>query len=263
MRLWTVFLLAAALLCGTAASAATDTRRLTADERALFEKLLCDQPTMQGQDLTCVRLLGYSGQTAGATLSLDSIAFGSFSKAGADEAYLTYGSSIEPHANNFGGGVLLARAGNSWQLVTWYPGGQMDDCLALPGGGKTKMLCLAGYTGQGEEDSSIWVRELPFDNDIAVIKAQDQRGLGGDVAPSICADPSAAVLLSIDALKRAADPAVFAVATITYATAGDAAEACKRGKFANVKEQKGEAKVVLDGGNAKAITPLQFAPTDY
>ena len=124
------------------------------------------------------------------------------------------------------------------------------------------MLCLAGYTGEGEEDSSIWVKELPFDHDIAVLKAQDQRGIGSDVAPDACGS-AAVVLLSIDSLKRAKDPAAFAVASITYATAKDAAEACKRGKFADVRETKGAVKIVLEQGGAKAITPLQFAPTDY
>jgi|SRR5579871_4124514 len=262
MKIKIAFLLAAALFSGTAANAATDTRKLTADERAQFERLLCDKPTMQGTDLTCGALRGYPGDTAGATLSLDSIAYGSFSKAGADEAYLSYGSSVEPHANNFGGGVLLTRAGSDWRLVDWYPGGQMDDCLALPGGGKTKMLCLAGYTGQGEEDSSVWLMELPFDNDVAVLKAQDQRGMGSDIAPDAC-NGTAAVLLSIDALKRAKDPAGFAVAPITYATAKDTADACKAGKFADVKESKGEVKFVLEQGGAKAITPMPFAPTDY
>ena len=265
MRIRIAFLVAVSLFSGTAANAATDTRKLTADERAQFERLLCDKPTMQGTDLTCGALRGYPGDpgaTAGATLSLDSIAYGSFSKAGADEAYLSYGSSVEPHANNFGGGVLFARAGSDWRLVNWYPGGQMDDCLALPGGGKTKMLCLAGYTGQGEDDSSIWLRELPLDNDVAVVKAQDQRGMGSDVAPDACS-ATAAVLLSIDALERSTDPAAFAVAPITYATAKDTAEACKHGKFADVKESKGEVKIVLEQGEAKAITPMQFAPTDY
>ena len=262
MRIWTAFLLAVALFSGTAATAATDTRQLTTDERALFERLLCDKPTMRAKDLTCAAIRGYPSDAAGATLSLYSIAYGSFSKAGADEAYLSYNSSIEPHANNFGGGVLLARAGSAWRLVDWYPGGQMDDCLALAGGGRTKMLCLAEYTGQGEEDSSIWVKELPFDHDIAVLKAQDQRGIGNDIAPEICAD-TAAVLLSIDSLKRAKDPAAFAVASITYATAKDATEACKRGNFADVRENKGEVKIVLEQGRAKAITPLRFAPTDY
>ena len=265
MKIRIAFLLAAALFSATAASAGTDTRKLTADEQAQFQPLLCDKPTMQGTDLTCGALLGYPGDpgaTAGATLSLDSIAFGSFSKAGADEAYLTYDSSVEPHANNFGGGVLFARADLGWRLVNWYPGGQMDDCLALPGGGKTKMLCLAGYTGQGEDDSSVWVRELPFDNDFAVLKAQDQRGIGNDVAPDACSG-TAAVLLSIDALKRSGDAAAFALAPITYATAKDVADACKAGKFADVRESKGEVKIVLDQGKPSAITPMPFAPTDY
>ena len=220
---------------------------------------------MQGTDLTCAALRGYPGDpgaTAGATLSLDSISYGSFSKAGAEEAYLSYGSSIEPHANNFGGGVLLTRAGSDWRLVDWYPGGQMDDCLALPGEGKTKMLCLAGYTGQGEDDSSIWLRELPFDHDVAVLKAQDQRGMGSDVTPDACGG-TAAVLLSIDGLERSKSPTAFAVAPITYAAAKDVADACKAGRFADVKERKGEVKIVLEQGGAKAITPLTFAPTDY
>lgn len=264
MKIRIAFLLAAALFSGTAANAATDTRKLTADERAQFERLLCDKPTMQGTDLTCGALRGYPGDpgaTAGATLSLDSISYGSFSDEGEDEAYLSYGSSVEPHANNFGGGVLFARAGSGWQLVGWYPGGQMDDCLALPGGGKARMLCLDDYTGQGEEDSSVWVRELPFDGDIAVLKAQDDRYMN-NIVPDACSD-NAPVLLSIDALKRSRDATAFALVPITYATAKDTADACKAGKFADVKESKGEVKIVLEQGGAKAITPMPFAPTDY
>jgi len=174
-----------ALFSRTAASAAADTRQLTTDERALFERLLCDKPTMQGKDLTCAGLPGYPGDTAVATLSLDSIAYGLFSDGGADEAYLSYSSSVEPYDNNFGGGVLLAHACGSWRPVDWYPGGQMHNCLALPGGGTARMLCLAGATGQGEVHSSIWVRELPFDHDIAMLKAQDQRGIGNHFAPIV------------------------------------------------------------------------------
>jgi hypothetical protein len=262
LRVFLAFSLTAMCFAGAAAAQATDTRRLTPDERATFEGLLCDGAKMQGKDLVCGTLHGYPGHPRGATLSLFAIAFGSFSKAGADEAYLSYGSSVEPHANNFGGGVLLAREGGAWRLVHWYPGGQMDNCLALPGAGKTRMLCLTGYTGMGEEDSSLWVKAPPFGHDVAVLKAQDQRGVGNGIAPDVCAEQKpAALLLSIDALKRSAD--AFAVAAITYATAKDVLEACRRTGFAQVRETKGEAKIVVDGTRVKALTPMRFALTDY
>ncbi|HUB96037.1 MAG TPA: hypothetical protein VL993_08975, partial [Stellaceae bacterium] len=214
----------------------------------------------------CGAMKGYPGNPKGATLSLYAIAYGSFTAAGADEAYLSYGSSVEPHANNFGGGVLLAREGGAWRVVHWYPGGQMDNCLALPAAGKTRMLCLSGWTGQGELDSSLWVKEAPFAQDRAVLKAQDQRGVAADhgIAPDICGeDQPAPLLLSIDALKRAEDSSAFAVASIRYATAKDVREACTRTGFARLRVTKGEVKIVVDKGRVKAIAPLRFAPTDY
>ena len=260
MRIALSLLLAAALVRAPTAAAATDTRPLTANERATFEKLLCDFPIMQGKELACAALREYPRSTVGATLSLYAIAYGSFARAGADEAYLSYGSSVEPHSSNYGGGVLFVRVDGSWRLVKWYPGQQMDNCLALPGAGQTKMLCLAGWTGQGETDTSLWVRELPFTHDMAVLKAQDDRDTGSDI---MCPDlPAAPMLLSIDALKRSRDPAAFAVASITYATAKDAAEACRHGGFAHVRTNKGEATIVIERGRVRAIVPLRFAPSD-
>jgi hypothetical protein len=260
VRIALSLLLAAALVRAPTATAATDTRPLTANERATFEKLLCDSPTMQGKELACTALREYPRGTVGATLSLNAITYGSFSRAGADEAYLSYGSSVEPHSNNNGGGVLLARSGEAWRLVKWYPGELMDNCLALPGAGQTKMLCLAGWTGQGETDTSLLVKEMPFERDVAVLSAQDDRDTGSDI---MCGDlPAAPMLLSIDALKRSGDPAAFAVALLTYATAKDAASACAHGGFTHVRTNKGEATIVIERGHARAIVPLRFAPSD-
>ncbi|HXQ54101.1 MAG TPA: hypothetical protein VN802_23605 [Stellaceae bacterium] len=254
--------LALVLCVGVAAAAEPgDTRPLAGDEEAAFLPLLCQKPVAQkGGEHACAGFVGYPGGAQhGASLSLTAIAVGPFSAQNADEAYITYFSMVEPHANNFGGGVLLRRAKGAWRLVRWYPGGQMGDCIALPGDGPRRMLCRDGYTGMGEIDSSVWIKRLPFDHDQAVLKAQDQRGAGVP-CPS---GRGQALLLSIDKLKRSDAPDEVAVAEITYLAPQDFARACGRGDFSGVAETKGEVKFALRNGRVTAIAPLKFAPTDY
>jgi len=260
-----IALSAAVLLCSAAACFAQsqgDARRLTAAETAAIIPLLCQNPVSQKDgDYACTAIIGYPDSAPNdATISLDAITYGAFTTANADEAYVSYTASFEPHANNFGGGIALARSGDRWRLESWYPGHQMSDCLALPDTGTQRMLCRGTYEGMGEADSSVWIRQVPFDHDQAILKAQDQRQSDTNLP---CETPTRAILLSIGALKRSDDPHVFAVVPITYAAAPDLARACLRKDFKDVAETRGEARFVLQDGKLKALTPVHFAPPDY
>jgi len=257
-----------------AARAATDPRPLTPAEQRSFLPLVCAHPLLGKTQNNCRGVLGTDAPVNGAaTLSLDAIAYGGFSRAGADEAYITYAADFEPHASNFGGGLLFARDRGRWHRVRWYSGGQMDHCLALPGVGAARMLCLAGWSGQGEVDSSVWIDRVPPDNAdnafakaaTAVLKAQDDREAGFEQPAGNyqCGLRHAGegVLLSIDELTRA--PGVFAISHITYAAPRDADAACRGKSFADVRESKGTVRYVLKGGTVIAQPPVPFAKTDY
>jgi hypothetical protein len=208
------------------------------------------------------------------TLSLDAIAYGAFTKAGTDQAYVTYTSDFEPHANNMGGGILFERQGRQWHLIRWIHGGQMDRCVALPPEIPQRMLCLTGYAGMGEVDSSVWVDRVASSKDdklasIAILKAQDDREAdnnadGSEVYEcSLRHSPHEAVLLSVDDLRRSTKPGIFAVSKITYVTARDADAACRKKHFEDAKETTDAVFYRLVQGKIVAQSPATFAHTDY
>jgi len=254
-----------------------DSRAIRADEQKVFFSLVCTKQTLHDKNNNCAGVVGYpegSPVDGAVSISLDAIAYGSFTQP--NQAYVTYTSvSLEAHADNFGGGILFARAAGKWKLVRWYRGGQMDHCLALPAADLQTMLCLSGYTGQGETDSSIWLRRVPKTNDapfwkasISVLKAQDAREAGvseppGNYQCTIKRAKGEAILLSIDDLKRSKMPGVFAESSVTYVSAGDANEACRQGQFADVRETKGIVRYRLQGTKVVAVSPAQFAKADY
>src|ERR1700743_1457343 len=141
--------LASVLAAPAARAADGDSRPLTGAEQRIFFPLVCGKPVRHDKDNTCARVLGYPGTAPGddpVNLSLDAIAYGAFTAAGTAQPYVSYPASFEPHADNFGGGILFARAGAGWRLKRWSPGGQMQTCLALPGAPQ-RMLCLSGWAG--------------------------------------------------------------------------------------------------------------------
>ena len=258
-----------------ASDADHDSRRLTAAEQKTFFPLVCNKPILHDKENSCAALNSYPGDTPTfdkSSLSLDAIAYGSFTSVAADQAYVTYSADFEPHVNNFGGGILFERTTGRWKLIRWYPGGQMDRCLALPLAGTLNMLCLSGYTGQGEVDSSVWLQHIPQSNErnvqlkamAAILKAQDDRESGNSNYQ--CAMKRAkneAILLSIDNLKRSKTPGFFAESSVTYVTVRDEKVACIKGEFADVKETRAVVRYELHGGKIFPVTPIKFAPTDY
>ena len=151
----------------------------------------------------------------------------------------------------------------------------MDRCVALPPGKNQRMLCLSGYSGSGEFDSSVWLRTVPRPEaadqhrDPAVLKAQDDREKGdpdegdGNYQCTLPRQPHQAILLSIDNLRRSHAPGTLAQADIVYAKARDATRACKTKHFANVPETKAVLRFKLVGGKVVALVPEPFAKSDY
>jgi hypothetical protein len=258
---------------------AHDPHKITADELRTFLPVVCQGAKKTKDGYACAALPGYPSdgaaynehtKKASGEITLDAVALGSFTAKGADEAYLTY-SGLEPHANNFGGGILLRRANGKWNPARWVPGGQMDNCVALPDAGPQRMLCLSGYGGMGETDSSVWVFDLtPLTGKsefkrTKVLAAQDGREAGGD-ASYYCDNAVRAkrdLLLSIDDLTRAHEPGALATSKITTAAADDVRDACKANKFSDVGTKDGSVRYRLVNGAVHVDPAPHFAPVDY
>jgi hypothetical protein len=275
-------LLIASLLLSTAAVAApvpgsaNDPHKLSASEMHLFLSAICRGGVPTKHAFHCKALNFYptdgaafnakSGSGAG-EISLDAIAYGHFTAPNAQEAYVTY-SGLEPHSDGFGGGILLRGADSGWKVVRWFPGGQMDQCVALPDPGPQRMLCLSGYTGQGEADSSVWLIDLTGSGGtlkrVNVLKAQDGRqGSNDDYYCKPAVSSHRPMLLSIDDLKRGREDGVLAVSNISYAATADVGEACAQHHFADMGEHNGTVRYRYVQGNIKIDPPPKFAAVDY
>ncbi|HMD02634.1 MAG TPA: hypothetical protein VKG44_06655 [Candidatus Baltobacteraceae bacterium] len=252
-----------------AAAAANDSRPLTPGEQATLLPLVCSEPRAAAHGETqCSSLIGYPGSNrSGGRFGLTAIIV--FTRAGLDQAYATYSSANESHANNFGGGVLFAHSDARWKLLKWFPGRQMDPCVAVPGGRGLKMLCSSGWGGQGENDTSVWVSSIPPSagnaaSDAAgdvILQAEDTRGMGGGVE-SGCeyrVPKGQVMLLSIDSLTRTGSTPYFAKAQVTYLTAADIASACNGSHTQRVRETKASIQFREQNGRVTVATPLAFS----
>ena len=254
-----LFLILILPLIATASGIENDTHPLTTDEKNTFIPLVCEKPSKQNKTNHCAKVIGFpldSGENVeNADLSLNAVAYGSFTRQNADEAYLTYHSpSLEPHANNFGGGILFERVNDRWKLIKWFRGGQMKSCLAFQVDGRQNMLCLDGYAGQGEVDSSIWVEQVPAVSESTerklILGAQDHRKAvdQGNYQCGLKRAKDEGILMAVHDLKRSQVPGFFAEASVTYATAHDVNSACRKGRFAQVKETSGVVRFFLKDG---------------
>lgn len=292
LRIFCVAIFVLVIGCAPPAFAAAskhDPRPLSTAEIETFLPLVCDKFTLKAEtipklkDYYCKNLLRKtdcrtvdSDEITKDTkiISLAAIIYGSMTAAGTDEAYLTYFSGFGTHAEGYGGGILFKRIGRQWRLIKWFPGGQMDECVALPGHGPQSMLCLSGYEGQGEKDSSTWIERVTKTRKglsvsrEAVAKAQDQRDTIDIDEPDSypCAlggTAHKAMLLSIHDLRRSSEPGIFAASKITYATADSVYSACSQNHFEKVKTEAGVIRYAIRNGKITAITPLKFSKPDY
>ena len=252
-----------------------DPHKLSAQELRLFLPAICRSSFATKKGFQCAALIRYPAdgaafdarsESASDGLTLDAVAYGHFTSPSAQEAYITY-SGLEPHSDGFGGGILLRGSDDGWKPVRWLPGGQMDRCVALPDPGPQRMLCLSGYTGMGETDSSVWVLDFGTDGKLRradVLKAQDGRESGnGDYYCKGAAASHRNMLLSIDDLTRSHEDGVLAVSKITYAAAADVGAACAHGQFAKLDERDGVLRYRFVQGAIKLDPPPKFAPVDY
>ena len=198
------------------------------------------------------------------------VAYGHFTTPNAQEAYVTY-SGLEPHSDNFGGGILLRGSDGGWKPVRWIAGGQMDHCVAFPDPGPQRMLCLSGYAGMGETDSSVWVLDFGADGKLQradVLKAQDGREAAssgnGDYYCKGAVASHRAMLLSIDDLMRSHEDGVLAVSKISYATAADVGAACAHNQFSAIwASRTAWCAIASCRARIKIDPPPKFAPVDY
>jgi hypothetical protein len=249
---------------------------MTSAERATFMRLTCRSATYSAATggHHCSLLIGYSPKAAVDDFGLESVAYGSFTRAGADQAYVTYSTMNEPHAYNFGGGILFDRTGGDWQLVRWYPGGQMDRCVSLPGDGRLRMLCLSGFLQEGELSSTVWVRTLPASGDhralsdatLVLLSVDDTRNMSSFLRPAApkCrsqADYKTKVIL-IDTLQRSTKPGFFAQSAVTYVTPKEAYDACKTRSWAKIDGQKTTVYYALKNAEVKVDSPIAIGMPD-
>jgi hypothetical protein len=266
---WIVALLLLAAGVARAPIDRHDARALTRAEEATFLSLACRRHTPAGGKVHCIGRIRSPKPPlyADEIVQLTSLAYGSFTRSGAREAYVSYASSAEPHVFNFGGGILFERRGNRWAVVRWYPGGQIDGCLALPGGGRTPMLCQSYYGNAGRLSSQITVRRVPPDPhvDKDVLVARDDRGLVMNRNEIAC-DMSRfatgdALLMNVDGLRRSNNPAYFAEADVAYATRADVDDGCGRKQFETVRKTKGIVRFLVHGTTVTVATPVHFGGT--
>ena len=97
--------------------------------------------------------------------------YGNFTRAGVQEAVASF-SGCEPHADNFGGSILLEKTPTGWKVKSYESGFISDECLKYRlKSGRDLLLCQGGYGGQGEIDSSL------FTFDYALPKQQHSKTL--------------------------------------------------------------------------------------
>lgn len=262
------------------ASSGQNAHQMTKTERATFLRLTCRnaKPGVGPGVYGCSRLIGYPRVVMTDDFQLSTVAYGGFTRAGADQAYVTYYTLLEPHMDNFGGGILFDRSGDGWKLMRWYPGGQMDRCVALPSAGRLRMLCLSAYTQMGELVTMVSVRAVPvsaresWDSAVPIqgsagsdvfhllIRADDTRNVNPVLfkASQNCGAPSEyrARVLSIDTLRRSTKTGFFAESEATYVTPKQDYGACKTGSWAKVTGEKTTIYYAFKNGEVKVDSPV-------
>lgn len=241
-------------------AASHDARDMTPAERAVFRPLACQNARYDAKlgAYHCTRLNRYPGAPhAVRDFGLSTIAYGGFTRAGADEAFVSYSTLDEPHAHNFGGGILFEHAGSAWKLVRWYPGRQLEQCVALEGNGPQRMLCLSHYEAQGVVNNFVAVRSL--DQSVQrVLQVDDMRGMPPFLAEqrTSCGKPAsyAPKVRDVDTLTRSAKPGYFAESKVSYSTAAGAYRACTSGTWG--KDATATVYYALKNGRVTFVSPL-------
>jgi hypothetical protein len=148
----------------------TDSHPVTLEEAHALLPALCRSGVMaavgkQGVDSGCKECpeivpgggMFNSTNPAENSFSLYGVIYGSFTRAGNQEAVANF-SGCEPHANNFGGSVLFEKSPQGWKVKNYAAGFISGECLKYRlASGRELLICRGGYSGQGENDSSLFV----------------------------------------------------------------------------------------------------------
>jgi hypothetical protein len=210
-------------------------------------------------------------------MSLVSIIRGHLSAETAEEAYVTYTSNFEDHANGFGGGILFRLQNNRWTLVKWFPGRLRNDCLVLPDKVPAEAVCLgADSHSEGPEswvtrttvlpdtedqlETSLSIKEAvdispPYDS----CKDKDDLDLKWAFDPCSPASGSVSpVFLQLQDLKRSSEPGIFARLSVEYVSANDLEQACRSSCFIDARHSVGLLKFKIEDGRVEALIPPEL-----
>ena len=241
-------------------------RALNSAEQAVFLPLVCTKATgPQGiYAHQCTTLTGYpsadyGGAGLGVAISLQSVIYGHLTSASADEAYVTYMGNFEPHANNYGGGILFVKDAGGWKLKSWHPGGQANACVLLTPTGRAHFVCLTQWQGQGETDANLTLTTLPppQGDRPALLRAKDLRDTMNPNGNCQEVQPGQAVLLAIKDLMPSNGGAK---ATISYVNAKTTQSACATSQFAKAPPMLGSIYLHWRNGEIDITPKLDFAP---
>lgn len=239
---------------------------LTSAEQTAFLGLVCGKASGPGGGYAhqCESLPGYpsadyGGAGLGLGITLQTVSFGHFTSATADEAYVTYAGNFEPHATNYGGGIMFTRVDGHWRLQAWHPGGQASGCVLLTPTGRARFVCLSRWEGQGEADSNLTLTTLPppQGNHTSLLRASDLRDTLNPNANCQTLSPGQNLLLAINTLVPAPGGAT---AKITYIAAKTAQTACATNRLASAPTSTATLALHWHDGQIKITPTLDFAP---
>jgi len=145
-------------MCARPALAATQahsTQKPTLKQARELMGSVCNGGAQTGECRVCPSFTNDTGFDD--KMTLEGVTYGKFLNSKDTYALLDL-SGCEPHANNFGGGVLLRWRGlTHWALVKYFPGLRSSDCQQYPAaGGRDLLLCRGDYEGMGIVDTSLF-----------------------------------------------------------------------------------------------------------
>jgi len=139
---------------------------LTATHEKEILQAVCPGHVAQHGCNACPEESGNSQQTSKKAIwTIVSVMTGHFTSA-SDENLLLGMNGCEPHANNFGGSVLLTLEDGKWER-TWYEAGALtNSCRKIGLATKREILfCESGYMGSGILAKSLYTLDLALPSD--------------------------------------------------------------------------------------------------
>jgi hypothetical protein len=114
----------------------------------------CDATNIKGS--ACSRAKNYrSGKRCDVKLRPDRYS-GKFLADGTTLLVVSYESSCEPHATDFGGSVVFEQKDGAVSFKGYQPGFQVNSCLVVPRNEKQdRLICITGHLGQGHLESGV------------------------------------------------------------------------------------------------------------